>query len=181
MVRRQSSGRRSGAHAGAPATVPLLSGREYTHNRQTAIRQFPPPTEALLAVLATLIPELQHGIKRGAEAIFHSVIQIVSSGGSAMGVSLQKGGNVNLSKTTPGLKDITVGLGWDARSTDGAPFDLDASVFMLTEVGGGQFKVRNDNDFVFYNNLKSACGSVEHQGDNLTGQGEGDDEQVRWD
>jgi tellurium resistance protein TerD len=89
-----------------------------------------------------------------------------------MAVSLSKGGNVSLSKEAPGLKSILIGLGWDARSTDGADFDLDASCFMLAETG----KVRSDSDFIFYNNLKSACGSVEHTGDNLTGAGDGDDE-----
>jgi tellurium resistance protein TerD len=89
-----------------------------------------------------------------------------------MAVSLSKGGNVSLSKETPGLKSILVGLGWDARSTDGADFDLDASCFLLTEAG----KVRDDNDFIFYNHLKSECGSVEHTGDNRTGAGDGDDE-----
>ena len=92
-----------------------------------------------------------------------------------MAVSLQKGGNVSLSKEAPGLKAVTVGLGWDARATDGADFDLDASVFLVGENG----KVRSNSDFVFFNNLKSADGSVEHQGDNLTGEGEGDDEQVK--
>ena len=92
-----------------------------------------------------------------------------------MAVSLQKGGNVSLSKEAPGLKAVTVGLGWDARATDGADFDLDASVFLLGENG----KVRSHSDFVFFNNLKSADGSVEHLGDNLTGEGEGDDEQVK--
>lgn len=91
-----------------------------------------------------------------------------------MAISLSKGGNVSLSKEAPGLKEITVGLGWDARATDGADFDLDASCFML---GGGD-KVRGDSDFIFYNNLKSICGSVEHTGDNLTGEGEGDDESL---
>ena len=91
-----------------------------------------------------------------------------------MGVSLTKGGNVSLSKEAPGLKAITVGLGWDARATDGAAFDLDASVFLV----GADGKVRSDGDFIFYNNLKSGDGSVEHLGDNLTGEGEGDDEQV---
>lgn len=91
-----------------------------------------------------------------------------------MGVSLSKGGNVNLSKEAPGLKTVKVGLGWDARATDGADFDLDASVFMLNASG----KVRGDGDFIFYNNLKSAHGSIVHQGDNLTGAGEGDDEEV---
>ena len=92
-----------------------------------------------------------------------------------MAVSLSKGGNVSLSKEAPGLKAIDVGLGWDARATDGADFDLDASVFILGENG----KVRSDADFVFYNNAKSADGAVEHTGDNRTGEGEGDDEQVK--
>lgn len=91
-----------------------------------------------------------------------------------MPVSLSKGGNVSLSKEAPGLKTIRVGLGWDARATDGSGFDLDASVFLLNDGG----KVRSDSDFIFYNNKTSADGSVVHQGDNTTGQGEGDDEQV---
>ena len=91
-----------------------------------------------------------------------------------MAISLQKGGNVNLSKEAPGLTKMIVGLGWDTRSTDGAAFDLDGAVF-LCNAGG---KVRSDADFVFYNNLKSADGSVTHSGDNLTGAGEGDDETV---
>jgi tellurium resistance protein TerD len=92
-----------------------------------------------------------------------------------MAISLSKGGNVSLTKTVPGLTKVFVGLGWDARVTDGPAFDLDASVFMVKEDG----KVRNDSDFIFYNNLKSADGSVEHLGDSLTGEGEGDDEQVK--
>ena len=92
-----------------------------------------------------------------------------------MAVSLSKGGNVSLSKEAPGLKAILVGLGWDARATDGGDFDLDASAFLLKEDG----KVRSDSDFIFYNNLKSTDGSVEHTGDNLTGEGEGDDEMVK--
>ncbi len=91
-----------------------------------------------------------------------------------MGISLQKGGNVNLSKEAPGLKDILIGLGWDARATDGAEFDLDASVF-LTKPDG---KVRSDADFIFYNNKVSNDGSVTHQGDNRSGAGDGDDEAV---
>ncbi len=94
-----------------------------------------------------------------------------------MGISLSKGGNVSLEKSEPGLKKVLVGLGWDARGTDGADFDLDASVFMLAATG----KVRSDNDFVFYNNLTSPDGSVVHSGDNRTGAGEGDDEAVRVD
>ncbi len=92
-----------------------------------------------------------------------------------MAVSLSKGGNVNLSKEAPGLSKILVGLGWDARSTDGADFDLDGSAFLLNATG----KIRSDSDFIFYNNLKSPDGSVEHTGDNTTGEGEGDDESIR--
>jgi len=94
-----------------------------------------------------------------------------------MCISLQKGGNISLTKTEPGLEKIIVGLGWDARSTDGSAFDLDASIFMVTAAG----KVRSDYDFIFYNNRVSQDGSVEHLGDNLTGVGEGDDEVVRID
>ena len=92
-----------------------------------------------------------------------------------MAVSLQKGGNVSLTKEAPGLTNVLVGLGWDTRVTDGTAFDLDASVFMLGESG----KVLSDDSFIFYNNKKSACGSVEHLGDNRSGEGEGDDEQVK--
>jgi len=91
-----------------------------------------------------------------------------------MTVSLSKGGRVSLSKEAPGLSKIQVGLGWDPRATDGADFDLDASAFLLNEAG----KVRSDSDFVYYNNLKAINGAVEHMGDNLTGEGEGDDEVV---
>ncbi len=94
-----------------------------------------------------------------------------------MAISLSKGGNVNLSKEAPGLSKISVGLGWDARSTDGAAFDLDASAFMVNSGG----KVRSDADFIFYNNKVSKDGSVSHQGDNLTGAGDGDDEVVKID
>ncbi|MEJ2793840.1 TerD family protein [Iodobacter sp. LRB] len=92
-----------------------------------------------------------------------------------MAISLNKGGNVSLSKTEPGLKSILLGLGWDARSTDGADFDLDATAFLLADNG----KVRSDADFIFYNQLKSSCGSVEHTGDNRTGAGDGDDEALK--
>ncbi|UOG91113.1 MAG: TerD family protein [Candidatus Thiothrix sulfatifontis] len=94
-----------------------------------------------------------------------------------MALSLQKGGNLSLSKTDPSLTKILIGLGWDERSTDGAGFDLDASAFLLTASG----KVRGDADFIFYNQLKSTDGSVEHTGDNRTGQGDGDDESMRVD
>lgn len=92
-----------------------------------------------------------------------------------MAISLSKGGNVNLSKEAPGLNKIVVGLGWDARATDGVAFDLDASAFLVKLDG----KVRSDNDFCFYNNKVVADGAVQHAGDNLTGVGEGDDETVK--
>ena len=91
-----------------------------------------------------------------------------------MSVSLSKGGNVSLSKSTPGLTKLVIGLGWDTRSTDGFEFDLDGSAFLLTSNG----KVRSDSDFIFYNNLVAADGSVEHTGDNRTGEGDGDDESL---
>ncbi len=92
-----------------------------------------------------------------------------------MAVSLSKGGNVSLTKAAPGLKAVVVGLGWNPRATDGEAFDIDASVFLLNASG----KVRSDADFIFYNNLKSSDGSIEHTGDNRTGEGEGDDEAVK--
>lgn len=90
-----------------------------------------------------------------------------------MAISLNKGGNLSLSKTDPNLVRILIGLGWDERVTDGAAFDLDASAFLLTAATG---KVRGDHDFIFYNQLKSQDNSVEHTGDNRSGQGDGDDE-----
>jgi tellurium resistance protein TerD len=92
-----------------------------------------------------------------------------------MAISLSKGGNVNLSKEAPGLNKIVVGLGWDARATDGAAFDLDASAFLVKLDG----KVRSDSDFCFYNNKVVAAGAVQHTGDNLTGAGDGDDETIK--
>ena len=91
-----------------------------------------------------------------------------------MALSLSKGGNISLSKSDPGLKNILIGLGWDERATSGNDFDLDASVFMVNSEG----KVRSDADFIFYGQLKSADGSVVHTGDNRTGEGEGDDEAI---
>ena len=92
-----------------------------------------------------------------------------------MSVSLSKGGNVSLSKEAPGLQAVLVGLGWDVRTTTGADFDLDASALMLNTTG----KIISDSHFIFFNNLKSPDGSVEHTGDNLTGEGEGDDEAIK--
>lgn len=94
-----------------------------------------------------------------------------------MPVSLSKGGNVSLTKEAPGLKSLLVGLGWKPRTTDGAPFDLDASLFIVDANG----KVRNETDFVFYNNKTGDNGAVEHTGDNRTGEGEGDDESIKID
>lgn len=91
-----------------------------------------------------------------------------------MGVSLSKGGNVSLSKTDPSLVRVRIGLGWDARATDGQDFDLDGSAFLLNSSG----RVRGDHDFIFYNNSKSIDGSVLHTGDNRTGEGDGDDESL---
>ncbi|MCL6361406.1 TerD family protein [Pectobacterium polaris] len=92
-----------------------------------------------------------------------------------MAVSLVKGGNVSLTKEAPTMNIAMVGLGWDSRVTDGQAFDLDASVFMVGEDG----KVLSDANFIFFNNKLSPCASVEHQGDNRTGEGDGDDEQVK--
>ena len=94
-----------------------------------------------------------------------------------MALSLTKGGNLSLTKEAPGMTKVLVGLGWDARSTDGTEFDLDASAFLLKADG----KVRADSDFIFYNQLKSVDGSVEHTGDNRTGEGDGDDEAIKVD
>ncbi|PQJ71304.1 chemical-damaging agent resistance protein C [Vibrio jasicida] len=94
-----------------------------------------------------------------------------------MAISLQKGGNVSLDKMAPGITKCLVGLGWDSRLTSGTDFDLDASVFMLGENG----KVPSDQHFIFYGALSSLCGSVEHTGDNLTGDGDGDDESIKID
>ncbi|BDA58074.1 TerD family protein [Raoultella ornithinolytica] len=92
-----------------------------------------------------------------------------------MAVSLVKGGNVSLTKEAPSMNVALVGLGWDARVTDGQAFDLDASVFLVGDDG----KVLSDSHFVFYNNTTSPDGAVQHQGDNRTGEGDGDDEQVK--
>ncbi|MFS2293014.1 MAG: TerD family protein [Actinomadura sp.] len=94
-----------------------------------------------------------------------------------MGVSLTKGGNVSLTKQAPGLNAVSVGLGWDLRTTTGADFDLDASALVLDASG----KIITDRHFVFFNNLRTPDGSVVHSGDNTTGAGEGDDERLEVD
>ncbi|MFE6921210.1 TerD family protein [Nocardia sp. NPDC057663] len=94
-----------------------------------------------------------------------------------MGVSLSKGGNVSLTKAAPNLTAVAVGLGWDLRTTTGTDFDLDASAIGL----GADKKVVSSGHFVFFNNLKSPEGAIEHAGDNRTGEGEGDDEAINVD
>ena len=94
-----------------------------------------------------------------------------------MGVSLSKGGNVSLTKEAPGMTKVVIGLGWDANSFTGSEFDLDAQAIMI----GADGKVPNDGFFVFFNQLKSPEGSVEHTGDNRTGEGDGDDEKINVD
>ncbi|MFC9432581.1 TerD family protein [Nocardia sp. NPDC057030] len=94
-----------------------------------------------------------------------------------MSVTLAKGGNVSLSKQAANLSKVAVGLGWDVRTTTGADYDLDASALAT----GPDLKVLSDQHFVFYNNLRSPEGSIEHTGDNLTGEGEGDDEVINVD
>ncbi|MGP1907028.1 TerD family protein [Metabacillus sp. JX24] len=92
-----------------------------------------------------------------------------------MSISLSKGQRIDLTKTNPGLTKVIIGLGWDTNKySGGRDFDLDASAFMA-DAGG---KVQNDHEFIFYNNLKSPEGAVEHTGDNRTGEGDGDDEQM---
>ncbi len=94
-----------------------------------------------------------------------------------MGVSLTKGGNVSLTKQAPQLTAVNVGLGWDVRTTTGVDFDLDASALALDATG----KIVSDQHFVYFNNLRSPDGAIEHVGDNLTGQGDGDDEVIKVD
>lgn len=92
-----------------------------------------------------------------------------------MTIVLKKGQKVDLTKDNPGLKKVIIGLGWDTNKYSGGfDFDLDASAFLCGENG----RVRNEQDFVFYNNLEHSSGSVIHTGDNRTGEGEGDDEQI---
>ena len=93
-----------------------------------------------------------------------------------MPVNLQKGQKVSLTKDNPGLNNVVVGIGWDINRFDtGGDFDLDSAAFMLTDAG----RVSNQNDFIFFGNLTHPSGSVRHLGDNLTGAGDGDDEQIR--
>lgn len=95
-----------------------------------------------------------------------------------MPVSLQKGQKVSLTKGNPGLNNVVVGIGWDVNAFDtGGDFDLDSAAFLLGDNG----KVTNQGDFVFFGNLNHPSGAVQHLGDNLTGAGDGDDEQIKID
>jgi tellurium resistance protein TerD len=94
-----------------------------------------------------------------------------------MSISLTKGGNISLTKEAPGLRAVVVGLGWDARTTDGQQFDLDSSAIACNAAG----TVHTPQHFIFFNNLTSPDGAIQHSGDNLTGEGAGDDEQIRID
>ena len=94
-----------------------------------------------------------------------------------MAVNLSKGGNISLAKVAPGLTKAVVGLGWKPRTTDGAPFDLDAAALLVDDAG----RAVSDQHFIFYNNLQDPSGAVVHQGDNRTGDGDGDDEQIAVD
>jgi len=91
-----------------------------------------------------------------------------------MAVSLAKGGHISLHKVEPRLQNVYVGLGWDAVTIDDAFFDLDVSAFLITKTG----KVRSDADFIYYNQMASACGSVRHAGYTRSGDGGGDDEVI---
>lgn len=95
-----------------------------------------------------------------------------------MPISLKKGQKVSITKDNPGLSKVVVGLGWDVNAFDtGGDFDLDAAAFLLADTG----KVSGQEDFVFFGNLTHPSGGVQHMGDNRTGAGEGDDEQIRVD
>ena len=92
-----------------------------------------------------------------------------------MAINLVKGQKIDLTKGNPSLKKVIIGLGWDTNKYSGGySFDLDASVFLV----GSNGKTNHDEDFIFYNNLKSRNEAVIHKGDNRTGEGEGDDEQI---
>lgn len=128
-----------------------------------------------LYVLSTALTRPDQKVTFLPGAVNAALIQLFA--GAKMAVSLVKGGNVSLTKEAPTMNVAMVGLGWDARVTDGQGFDLDASVFAVGEDG----KVLSDAHFIFFNNKTSPDGAVEHQGDNRTGEGDGDDEQVKID
>ena len=105
---------------------------------------------------------------------FSDIIKLFSQCNRYMAISLKKGGNISLAKADPTLNKVLIGLGWDARSTDGAKFDLDATAFLLN----ANNKVRSNQDIIYYGQLSSVDGSVVHTGDNRTGDGDGDDESI---
>lgn len=105
---------------------------------------------------------------------FSDIIKLFSQCNRYMAISLKKGGNISLAKADPALNKVLIGLGWDARSTDGAKFDLDATAFLLN----ANNKVRSNQDIIYYGQLSSVDGSVVHTGDNRTGDGDGDDESI---
>ena len=92
-----------------------------------------------------------------------------------MAINLEKGSSINLTKAEPGLSNLHIGLGWDAEDSNGNAIDCDVSVFMINENN----KIPGDGYFIFYNNLTSSDGSTVHQGDNTTGEGDGDDEEIK--
>lgn len=98
----------------------------------------------------------------------------VAPAASGPALSLSKGQSLSLAKAAPSLTKVLVGLGWDMRATAGAAFDLDASALLLTAAR----RVRGNQDFIFYNQMAHESGAVTHQGDNRTGAGDGDDEQI---
>src|SRR6201999_2813785 len=111
----------------------------------------------------------------GSESLGARHAMLSSERTDIVSISLTKGGNISLTKEAPGLSAVIVGLGWDARTTDGAQFDLDASAIVCNASG----TVYSPPHFIFFNNLQSPDGAVQHTGDNLTGEGAGDDEQIR--
>lgn len=96
---------------------------------------------------------------------------------TASSINMEKGQKIDLSKEAPQMTKASLGLGWDVKDGSGPDFDLDASAFMLGKNG----KLVTDKHLVFFNNLNSLCGSIKHTGDNLTGQGDGDDETLNAD
>lgn len=89
-------------------------------------------------------------------------------------VRVKKGEEINVTRLDPAIREVTAGIGWDLKNFEGDPIDVDASVFLLDRTG----KTREDEDFIFYNNLTGCAGAVRHLGDSRTGAGDGDDEKI---
>ncbi|QYF92591.1 TerD family protein [Massilia sp. PAMC28688] len=98
-----------------------------------------------------------------------------------MSTTLETGHRINLEKTAPGLKRVRIGLGWKVNATDGAPFDLDSSVFLCKKNAADDPVMLSNAHFVYYNQTTSPDGAVVHSGDNRTGDVEGDDEVITVD